>query len=113
MVVIDGVNYLTVDEVCRLLDVKPATIYAYVSRGVLRSYKQGIKRQRLYRDDDRRPADGDASALTGDASTATGTRPATRAAHAGATARREQLDRGTIGCTVNGCGEGALWALNG
>jgi excisionase family DNA binding protein len=52
MVVIDGVNYLTVDEVCRLLDVKPATIYAYVSRGVLRSYKQGIKRQRLYREDE-------------------------------------------------------------
>lgn len=52
MVVIDGVNYLTVDEVCRLLDVKPATIYAYVSRGVLHSYKQGIKRQRLYREDE-------------------------------------------------------------
>lgn len=52
MVVIDGVSYLTVEEVCRLLDVKPATIYAYVSRGVLRSYKQGIKRQRLYRQDE-------------------------------------------------------------
>jgi citrate synthase len=52
MVVIDGVNYLTVEEVCGLLDVKPATIYAYVSRGVLRSYKQGIKRQRLYREDE-------------------------------------------------------------
>lgn len=52
MVVIDGVNYLTVEEVCSLLDVKPATIYAYVSRGVLRSYKQGIKRQRLYREDE-------------------------------------------------------------
>ena len=52
MVVIDGVNYLTVEEVCGLLDVKPATIYAYVSRGVLHSYKQGIKRQRLYREDE-------------------------------------------------------------
>lgn len=52
MVVIDGVSYLTVDEVCHLLDVKPATIYAYVSRGILRSYKQGIKRQRLYRQDE-------------------------------------------------------------
>ena len=52
MVVIEGINYLTVDEVCALLGVKPATIYAYVSRGVLRSYKQGIKRQRLYREDE-------------------------------------------------------------
>ena len=52
MVTIDGVNYLTVSEACALLSVKPATIYAYVSRGVLRSYKQGIKRQRLYREDE-------------------------------------------------------------
>ena len=28
---------------------KRATLYAYVSRGVLQSYRQGIKRQRLYR----------------------------------------------------------------
>ena len=28
---------------------KRATLYAYVSRGVLKSYRQGIKRQRLYR----------------------------------------------------------------
>ena len=45
----DGEEYLTVDEAARLLGVKPATLYAYVSRGVLRSYRQGIKRQRLYR----------------------------------------------------------------
>jgi excisionase family DNA binding protein len=49
MVVIDGEGYLTVKEAARLLGVKPATLYAYVSRGVLRSYRQGIKRQRLYR----------------------------------------------------------------
>ena len=42
-------DYLTVKEAARLLGVKPATLYAYVSRGVLRSYRQGIKRQRLYR----------------------------------------------------------------
>jgi hypothetical protein len=36
-------------EACRLLRVKPATLYAYVSRGLLKSYKQGIKRQRFYR----------------------------------------------------------------
>ena len=49
MVVLDGEEYLTVDEAARALDVKPATLYAYVSRGILRSYRQGIKRQRLYR----------------------------------------------------------------
>jgi citrate synthase len=31
------------------MGVKAATIYAYVSRGILRSYRQGMKRQRLYR----------------------------------------------------------------
>ena len=45
-------NYIDGIEACRLLGVKPATLYAYVSRGVLKSYKQGIKRQRLYRRDD-------------------------------------------------------------
>jgi citrate synthase len=49
MVVLDGEEFLTVKEAARLLGVKPATLYAYVSRGVLRSYRQGIKRQRLYR----------------------------------------------------------------
>ena len=49
MVVIDGEEYLTVEEAAQLMAVKPATLYAYVSRGVLRSYRQGIKRQRLYR----------------------------------------------------------------
>ena len=49
MVVLDGEEYLTVDEAARLLGVKRATLYAYVSRGVLKSYRQGIKRQRLYR----------------------------------------------------------------
>jgi citrate synthase len=49
MVMLDGQEYLTVDEAAHLLGVKRATLYAYVSRGVLRSYRQGIKRQRLYR----------------------------------------------------------------
>lgn len=49
MVVIDGENYLDGNEACKLLGVKSATLYAYVSRGVLKSYKQGIKRQRLYK----------------------------------------------------------------
>ncbi len=57
-------------EVCRLLGVKPATLYAYVSRGVLKSYKQGIKRQRLYKRDDVvkllavRPSDEESAVVT-------------------------------------------------
>ena len=49
MVILDGEEYLTVEEAAGLMGVKPATLYAYVSRGILRSYRQGIKRQRLYR----------------------------------------------------------------
>lgn len=49
MIVLGGDEYLTGEEAARLLGVKRATLYAYVSRGVLRSYRQGIKRQRLYR----------------------------------------------------------------
>jgi excisionase family DNA binding protein len=49
MVVVDGEEYLTVEEAARRLAVKRATLYAYVSRGLLKSYRQGIKRQRLYR----------------------------------------------------------------
>jgi citrate synthase len=45
----DTETYMSVAEASRLLGVKPATLYAYVSRGVLRSYRQGIGRQRLYR----------------------------------------------------------------
>ena len=49
MVIIGGEEYLTVDEAAERLRVKPATLYAYVSRGVLRSYRLGTQRQRLYR----------------------------------------------------------------
>jgi citrate synthase len=49
MVIIDGEEYVTGDEAAALLGVKRETLYAYVSRGMLRSYRQGIKRQRLYR----------------------------------------------------------------
>lgn len=49
MVVIDGEEYVTGDEAAALLGVKRETLYAYVSRGLLTSYRQGIKRQRLYR----------------------------------------------------------------
>jgi excisionase family DNA binding protein len=46
---VDGEEYLTVQEAARRLGVKVETLYAYVSRGRLRSYRQGIKRRRLYR----------------------------------------------------------------
>ena len=49
MIELDGENYLDGVEASRLLGVKTSTLYAYVSRGLLKSYKQGIKRQRLYR----------------------------------------------------------------
>jgi excisionase family DNA binding protein len=49
MIVMDGEEFLTAQEACALLGVKPATLYAYVSRGLLDSYRQGIKRTRLYR----------------------------------------------------------------
>jgi citrate synthase len=49
MIILDGDEYLTVEEAARLLGVKRETLYAYVSRGILRSYRQGMKRQRLYR----------------------------------------------------------------
>ncbi len=40
--------YLTARETCELLGVKTQTLYAYVSRGLLQSFRQGIRRQRLY-----------------------------------------------------------------
>lgn len=46
---LEGEKYLDGGEASNLLGVKLATLYAYVSRGILRSYKQGIKRQRLYK----------------------------------------------------------------
>ena len=49
MMLLDGEEYLTVEEAALLLGVKPATLYAYVSRGLLQSYRQGIRRRRLYR----------------------------------------------------------------
>ena len=52
MATLDGDDFLTADEACELLGVKPATLYAYVSRGVLSSFRQGIRRRRLYRRQD-------------------------------------------------------------
>jgi excisionase family DNA binding protein len=49
MVILDGKEYLTGEEAAAALGIKRETLYAYVSRGFLKSYRQGIKRQRLYR----------------------------------------------------------------
>lgn len=49
MIELNGENYLDGHEASHLLGVKLSTLYTYVSRGVLQSYKQGIKRQRLYK----------------------------------------------------------------
>ncbi len=49
MIEIDGVEYLTAEEAAALLGVKRETLYAYASRGRIRSYRRGIGRQRLYR----------------------------------------------------------------
>jgi citrate synthase len=49
---IDGADYLDVDEAAALLGIKKATLYTYVSRGTLRSYRQRVGRRRLYRRDD-------------------------------------------------------------
>lgn len=49
MIELEGEQYLDGDEASSFLGVKLSTLYAYVSRGVLKSYKQGIKRQRLYK----------------------------------------------------------------
>jgi citrate synthase len=42
-------EFISAQEACALLGIKPATLYAYVSRGGLHSYRQGARRQRLYR----------------------------------------------------------------
>lgn len=49
---VEDADFLSVDEAAALLGVKKETLYAYVSRGVLRSYKQGIGRKRVYRRDE-------------------------------------------------------------
>lgn len=52
MIELNGQTYLDGEEASRLLGVKTSTLYAYVSRGLLKSYKQGIKRQRLYKQEE-------------------------------------------------------------
>ncbi len=49
MQIIDGETFLDANEAIAMLGVKRATLYAYVSRKLLSSYKQGVGRQRLYK----------------------------------------------------------------
>jgi excisionase family DNA binding protein len=49
---IADIEYLDGNEAAALLGVKKATLYAYVSRGLIRSYKQRVGRKRLYRSAD-------------------------------------------------------------
>jgi citrate synthase len=42
-------EFLSAEEAAGLLGVKPATLYAYVSRGIVRSYRRGLQRRRLYK----------------------------------------------------------------
>jgi hypothetical protein len=49
MIELNGENYLDGQEASSLLGIKLSTLYTYVSRGIVKSYKQGIKRQRLYK----------------------------------------------------------------
>jgi excisionase family DNA binding protein len=79
MIVMDGKEFVTAQEACQLLGVKAATLYAYVSRGVLNSYRQGIKRARLYLRSDienltrlRGPGEDEGLGRTGAASPASG-----------------------------------------
>jgi excisionase family DNA binding protein len=46
----DGLaEFYTAEEACNVLGVKLATLYSYVNRGLVTSYRQNIRRQRLYR----------------------------------------------------------------
>lgn len=49
MISIGGEQYYSAEEACEVLGVKTATLYSYVNRGLVKSYRQGIRRQRLYR----------------------------------------------------------------
>jgi citrate synthase len=48
----DGGGLIGAAAACALLDIKPASLYAYVSRGLVRSVRTGGRKQRLYVEDD-------------------------------------------------------------
>ena len=63
---------LTSTEVCQRLGVKPATLYTYVSRGLIRSVSGDNRRQRLYLADDVERAAAKAEARRGHRAVAAG-----------------------------------------
>lgn len=52
MIRIGGEQFYTAEEACEVLGVKLATLYSYVNRGLITSYRQNIRRHRLYRKDE-------------------------------------------------------------
>src|SRR4249920_2203976 len=48
----EGADYLPARDALAILDVKPQTLYAYVSRGWIRSVPQAGTREKLYSRDD-------------------------------------------------------------
>ena len=46
------VNLIDTAAACALLGIKPASLYAYVSRGLVRSVRTGGRKQRFYVEDD-------------------------------------------------------------
>ena len=42
-------DWIGAAEAAQRLGIKQASLYSYVSRGILKSYRQGTKRRRLYR----------------------------------------------------------------
>jgi excisionase family DNA binding protein len=49
MITLQNEDYMTAEEAAAALGIKPSTLYSYVSRGLIRSYRQGIRRRRLYK----------------------------------------------------------------
>jgi excisionase family DNA binding protein len=49
MISVHGEEYYSAEEACAVLGVKLATLYSYVNRGLVTSYRQTIRRHRLYR----------------------------------------------------------------
>jgi excisionase family DNA binding protein len=48
VVLVQNQEYYSAEEACAVLGVKLPTLYSYVNRGLLQSYRQAIRRHRLY-----------------------------------------------------------------
>ena len=88
MIELEGERYLDGDEASAMLGVKLSTLYAYVSRGILHSYKRGIKRQRLYKQSE---LDALLRLRPGDAPSPASTTPAAKSDDGSAAARPNDI----------------------